>query len=102
MRSVPARAAVLSWLEVAGLIGLPDLALELGSMTALIGPRGAGKSQLLSAIAWLLGAADRPPERIDGSARVRARLTDGRSLTVPSDSGDGAATTPLPACTYLR
>jgi predicted ATPase len=81
---------------------LPDLTLELGPMTALVGPRGAGKSQLLSAIAWLLGAADRPPERSDGSARVRARLTDGRSIAVGSDSASDRATPDLPACTYLR
>ena len=80
-------------------------------MTALVGPRGAGKSQLLSAIAWLLGAAGRPPERSDGSVRVRARLTDGRSLEAPAGpvgGRSGAAPTSsrkatlVPACTYLR
>jgi predicted ATPase len=84
--------------------GLPDVALDLGPVTALVGPRGAGKSQLLSAITWLLGAADRPPERDEGTARVHARLTDGRSLTVPGDSGDGGVQplADLPTCTYLR
>jgi energy-coupling factor transporter ATP-binding protein EcfA2 len=48
---------------------LPDLELELGPLTALVGPRGSGKSQLLSAVAWLLGAARRPATRISaGSA----------------------------------
>src|SRR6478609_6402746 len=117
MTSTTRPSAVLARLEVAGLIGLPDLTLELGPMTALVGPRGAGKSQLLSAIAWLLGAAGRPPERGDSSVRVRARLTDGRSLEAPArpvpQPGSAAAPadgtrTPsheargYPACTYLR
>jgi predicted ATPase len=117
MSATDRRGAVLAWLDVAGIIGLPDLTLELGPMTALVGPRGAGKSQLLSAIAWLLGAAARPPERSDGSVHVRARLTDGRSLEaparpVPQPVGapartDGTRTsspgaTGYPACTYLR
>jgi predicted ATPase len=111
MRSTVRLGAVLAWLDVAGVIGLPDVTLELGPMTALVGPRGAGKSQLLSAIAWLLGAAARPPERSDGSVQVRARLTDGRSLEAPAGPvgrRSGAARTssreaaPVPACTYLR
>ncbi len=34
--------------------GLTDLDIELQPLTALIGPRGSGKSRLLAALAWLL------------------------------------------------
>jgi Predicted ATPases len=46
--------AVLARVSVAGVAGLPDLEVELGSITALVGPRGSGKSQLLASIAWLV------------------------------------------------
>ncbi len=42
----------------AGVAGLPDAELDLDPLTALVGPRGSGTSQLLSAIAWL--TAGRP------------------------------------------
>src|SRR5690242_20083201 len=95
MRSVARPGPVLSWLDVGGVIGLPDLTLELGPVTALVGPRGAGKSQLLSAIAWLLGAADRPPERREGTAHERP--LDRRSVRPGPRHGDhGSAGLHLP------
>lgn len=54
-----ARHGLLRRVAVAGVAGLPDLELDLGPITALIGPRGSGKSQLLASIAWLL--TGRPP-----------------------------------------
>ncbi len=42
-----------------GVAGLPDMTVELQPITAVIGPRGAGKSRLLAAISWLLAAT--PP-----------------------------------------
>jgi predicted ATP-dependent endonuclease of OLD family len=44
----------LTSIRAAGVAGLPDVEVELQPMTALIGPRGSGKSRLLSAISWLL------------------------------------------------
>jgi predicted ATPase len=101
----PVSHAVLESVSIVGVIGLPDVTLELGPMTALVGPRGAGKSQLLSAVAWLLGAAGRPPERSAGSAHVHARLTDRTSLEVPPNADDVSAVraaAAAPVCTYLR
>lgn len=42
---------------VRGVPGLRDLEVQLGEVTALVGPRGAGKSRLLVAISWLLSGA---------------------------------------------
>ena len=56
---VASAAGLLARVTVAGVAGLPDLELELGPVTALVGPRGSGKSQLLASIAWLL--TGRPP-----------------------------------------
>lgn len=59
--------------------GLPDLEVDLGSITALIGPRGSGKSQFLAAIAWLLrgrpSIAFRPPSAAGPSRPPRVRGT---------------------------
>lgn len=44
---------MLRRVEVDGVRGLAKIDLELGGLTALIGPRGSGKSQLLASIAWL-------------------------------------------------
>ena len=49
-----ARGPALARVAAAGVPGLPDLDLELGAVTALVGPRGSGKSQLLASVAWLL------------------------------------------------
>jgi predicted ATP-dependent endonuclease of OLD family len=37
-----------------GVAGLFDMTVDLQPITAIIGPRGAGKSRLLSAVSWLL------------------------------------------------
>jgi predicted ATPase len=44
----------LAKVSVQGLRGLPGVEIGLRPMTALIGPRGVGKSRLLAAVAWLL------------------------------------------------
>lgn len=41
-------------LSVRGVRGLPEVEFALQPLTALIGPRGAGKSRVLASIAWLL------------------------------------------------
>ncbi len=47
----------LARVAVRGVPGLRDLDAEFGAVTALVGPRGAGKSRLLAAVSWLLTGA---------------------------------------------
>ena len=104
------RGVPLEHVETTGLAGIPDVAIELGRMTAVVGTRGAGKSQFLSAIAWLLtghrepgwrsGAGSiRVTGRLGGGRRrrsvVRSRPAHGRALLEPADAQ-------LPPCTMLR
>jgi predicted ATPase len=63
-------AMSLRRVEVGGLAGLPDVAIELGDMTALIGTRGSGKSQLLAAISWLIDGQPMPGTR-PGATQLR-------------------------------
>lgn len=49
----------LTSVSVRDVAGLPKLAVELQPVTAIIGPRGSGKSRLLAAISWLLSGT--PP-----------------------------------------
>lgn len=103
-----ARLAPLIRVAAAGVPGLPEVELDLGAITALVGPRGSGKSQLLASIAWLLtgGPAVAPagvPVRVTaelrgtgGSVRV-IRTGDAGLVFLPSDQA-GA----LPACSFLR
>ena len=104
-------AAVLARVAVTGVAGLPDLDIELGPMTALIGPRGSGKSQLLASIAWLVG--ERPPGASAGrrtTAMVSGELRiDGRLASILRRPGmpgpiesDRPGNVVLPPCTFLR
>ena len=102
------RVAMLSRVAVAGVPGLPDIDVELGAVTALVGPRGSGKSQLLRSVAWLLmsrpavAPADVSP-RISGV--LRANGSDIRFERTPDDGlrveGDRPPAD-LPACSFLR
>lgn len=94
-----------------GVAGLPDLDLDLGPLAALVGPRGSGKSQLLSAIVWLIAGRPRvtsavgaPLTRVGGDLAV-----DGRIARLTRSPGAGlrwdlppSRRPALPACTYLR
>ncbi|HUR16536.1 MAG TPA: TOPRIM nucleotidyl transferase/hydrolase domain-containing protein [Candidatus Limnocylindrales bacterium] len=75
----------LASVSVRGLGGLPDVELGLKPMTALIGPRGAGKSRLLAALAWLLTG----DPALDGGARspVDSKL----SVTAELETDDGGS-----------
>ena len=70
-------AMSLRRVEVEGVAGLPDLAIELGDMTALIGTRGSGKSQLLAAISWLIDGQPMPGTR-PGASKLRVAGALGR------------------------
>lgn len=101
----------LASVAIAGVAGLPDLELDLGLVTALVGPRGSGKSQLLSAIAWLLTGRPRPAAAGEPPAAVvlgRFDL-DGRTTSIVRRPGarlaigpHGSRPPPLPTCSYLR
>ena len=99
---------MLSRVAAAGVPGLPDIDLELGAVTALVGPRGSGKSQFLRSVAWLL--TDRPAlapadvsPRISGVLRangsgIRFERTRAHGLRVEADRPSAD----LPACSFLR
>ena len=101
----------LARVEAAGVAGVPDLAIELGALTALIGTRGSGKSQLLVAIAWLLTGRPAPGLRagseglkvtgvLGGDGR-RRRIE--RRLEGPGErSVGGSSGGPAPQSTFLR
>lgn len=102
------RAPLLERIGIIGVPGLPDLDLALGEITALVGPRGSGKSQLLASIAWLL-TGQTPVGPNDASLRVWGDLrTDGGLVRVARTPAAGlklevgAALPPLPACSFLR
>ena len=94
-----------------GVAGLPDLDLALGPLAALVGPRGSGKSQLLSAIAWLISGRPRltlaggaPLTRVGGDLVVAgemARLTRSPGAGLRWDLPRSRRPA-LPVCTYLR
>ena len=95
--------------EVVGVAGLPDLELDLGPVTALTGPRGTGKSQLLTSVAWLMSGQPRPAWADGISARcVRGDLsTGGRTVAFTRRPGarrhwTGGPMVALPTCSYLR
>src|SRR5689334_10119942 len=102
-------STTLSRIEVVGVAGLPDLELDLGPVTALTGPRGSGKSQLLTSVAWLISGRPRPAWADRTSARyVRGEVSAGRR-TVAFTRRPGARRhwaggpmVALPTCSYLR
>lgn len=102
------RGGILGRVAVAGVPGLPDVDLELGAITALVGPRGSGKSQLLVSVAWLLRG--RPAVAgVDASIRVSGELDGPNGLTRVVRTSDAGLTfeadgrdARLPACSFLR
>ena len=101
----------LASVAVAGVAGLPDLELDLGQVTALVGARGSGKSQLLSAIGWLLAGRPRMVAAAGASAAVVSGRFDfdGRTTSIVRRPGarlairpHGSRRPPLPTCSYLR
>lgn len=101
----------LARVAVRGVSGLPDVHVEFGAVTALVGPRGAGKSRLLAAVSWLLtGVPALPGGEHPGDDTVRVEGTlSGVHMTTIVRRGSGAGTfTPalsarrLPAVSFLR
>ena len=82
------RLARLINLATVGVPGLPDTTIPLLPVTALVGPRGSGKSRLLAAISWLLKGEPELASRghADG-LRVEAVIDDGgRERTIARDA----------------
>ena len=100
--------ATLVRVAASGVPGLPDLELDLGAITALVGPRGSGKSQLLATIAWLLTgqptiAPKAHPVRVSGelgagSRRVRISRTGAEGATLEAEDPSPL----LPTPSFLR
>jgi predicted ATPase len=101
----------LTSVSVKGLRGLPGVEIGLQPMTALIGPRGVGKSRLLAAISWLLsGQPDLGGDSFRGEPSVvrasglvvRAKLVsvNGKEREIERRPG-GSASKDLPAATFL-
>lgn len=95
---------------VEGVPGLRDLEVQFGGVTALVGPRGAGKSRLLTAISWLLTGAPAlvEPEDSAGTAmQVEGTITGADSTRIVRRDGGGAlrpsvAADRLPAVSFLQ
>jgi predicted ATPase len=83
--------ARLTSISVQGLRGLPGVEIALQPMTALIGPRGVGKSRLLAAVSWLLtGHPDLSGDSFGGEPPVvRA---SGLKVTADLESVNGRGT----------
>jgi predicted ATP-dependent endonuclease of OLD family len=91
----------LTQVSTRGVPGLPDVDVRLSPVTALVGPRGAGKSRLLAAIAWLLRG--HPHLTADGrAAPYVAADVDSVAAQRRVERGRGSSPDqPLPTVTYL-
>ena len=111
MRDEDAPRMSLTRVAVRGVPGLRDLDVEFGPVTALVGPRGAGKSRLLAAVSWLLTGAPalvEGEEHGDHPVRVAGTLSGARPTPI-ARKGSGAGTfTPaaiqprLPGVSFLQ
>jgi predicted ATPase len=92
----------LTSLATSGVSGLPDTHIPLMPVTALVGPRGSGKSRLLAAIWWLLtGGPSLGDDDPRGGLRVEAEVEGGaQRRTIARGPGDAPHGT-LPDCTLL-
>lgn len=92
----------LASISTHGVQGLPDLDLALQPVTALIGPRGSGKSSLLRAMSWLLSGT---PSGVGESPtpKVRAELIglDGGERRTIERSPKAFPADPLPEVVFL-
>lgn len=101
----------LSRVAIRGVPGLRDLELELGDVTALVGPRGSGKSRLLAAVSWLLSGAPALAEpdhpQVD-PVRVEGRLAGTRIFRIVREGPGAGALQPataerrLPMVSFLQ
>ena len=92
----------LTSLSTTALPGLPDTRLDLLPVTALVGPRGSGKSRVLSAISWLLTGKPepaRPP--LPPDFHVEGSLGTGDERVTIVRSMASAPRVTLPSCTLL-
>jgi len=104
-------APQLTRVRTSSVAGLVDLDLELGGVTALVGPRGSGKSQLLAAVSWLLtgrpGIAAAPGREAPSVSAVLSAVTGGASVErrpgrSPTTGRRRAGGLRLPTSSFLR
>lgn len=92
----------LASIATRGVPGLPDIDLALQPVTALIGPRGSGKSSLLRAIAWLLsGAPARDGEPQAPTVRAELSALDGGQRRTIERGPTALPDHPLPHVVFL-
>lgn len=92
----------LASISTKGVPGLPDIELALQPVTALIGPRGSGKSSLLRAVSWLLserpaGVGDLPVPTV----RAELVATDGGERRKIERGPESFPGPPLPSVIFL-
>jgi hypothetical protein len=92
----------LTSLTTTAVPGLPDTHISLMPVTALVGPRGSGKSRILAAISWLLSGSPAlslsplPPEiAVEGTldASSRGKMVARTAISEPAGQ--------LPRCLLL-
>lgn len=90
----------LTSISTQGVPGLPDIETRLEPVTALVGPRGSGKSRLLAAISWLLSGA--PSLMSDPPApRVTAELEEPGGRRTVSRGQASFPDAPMPEVLFL-
>jgi predicted ATP-dependent endonuclease of OLD family len=89
----------LTKLSVRGVRGLPTVEFELQPLTALIGPRGVGKSRVLASIAWLL--TGRPELEAASAISVEAVVEAHGGQRLLMRTAGNAPDGPLPPTRYL-
>lgn len=112
MRRAAGVAVPIARVSVRGVAGVPNVTIELGRVTALIGTRGSGKSQLLVALSWLIDGRPLPGLRV-GADEMRVAGTVGggggpapsgrvERWLGPSGGGFQGSAESLPRCSFLR
>jgi predicted ATPase len=93
----------LTSIRTRGVAGLPDLDVHLMPVTALIGPRGSGKSRLLAAAAWLLSGEPRLAGNAEGASagpNVQAVVSAGRISRTINRGPGRQPDAPMPTLEY--
>jgi predicted ATP-dependent endonuclease of OLD family len=92
----------LASISTKGVPGLPDIQLALQPVTALIGPRGSGKSSLLRALSWLLSGQPTTVGDLP-TPTVRAELVamDGGARHKVERGPESVPAPPLPSVVFL-
>lgn len=93
----------LTSLTTTAVPGLPDTRISLMPVTALVGPRGSGKSRILAAISWLLsGSPELTRSPFPSDTRVEGMLgTAPRGKPIARTGLSKPTSGQLPRCLLL-